>query len=386
MTLIRLPRGFIFPDHCYNRWDLDGAFGSSAIDATGEKYTVIGYVHLEANSGSKVISAAGGGSIGFRTSSCTFANGATTVDVGIQDVTAGPPIQPDGSFDVKITLTGGGGGIVTTAWNTVSMTGGTGTKTIADGDLIAVVFDMTARGGADAVNFNGPGLNDNTLFPLTLLNTGVWAAANRWQGILITFDDGTHGLLEGALPFSTGAEEGYMASTNPDERGMKWTQPFTCKVDGFWGAIGNSFSADGDLELKLYSDPLGTPALVDSIVLDGGMLGDSTTVRASSFSLGNEVDLIKGTVYGLTMLATGTANAEIRSFTMGSTAWNKFSPAGTTFVKISRNDSTGAFTAESPALTMYAIAVRVSQIDDGDGTGGGGGGGLRLAGHGGLAA
>jgi hypothetical protein len=68
--------------------------------------------------------------------------------------------------------------------------------------------------------------------------------------------------------------------------------------------------------------------------------------------------------------ATGSSNTRLATITLGNTAHRATIPGGTTLAKITRDNDTGAFTAESPAVTIYQMGVRISHLYD---TGGGGG-------------
>ena len=72
----------------------------------------------------------------------TFANGSTDLRVGVQDVASG---APDGTYDVYATYTGGTDTITNSALHRKAMT--SGTKTIANGAIVAIGHTMVTRGG-----------------------------------------------------------------------------------------------------------------------------------------------------------------------------------------------------------------------------------------------
>lgn len=362
---------------------LPSTFGQ-ALDAAGEKVALIGHVFWNGRPGSaKTFSAAGGASIGLRTGAVTFANGTTSIDVGIQDVATatGPPVVPDETFDVQsAALVGGGGAFVANTYTTISMTGGSGSKSIAHRDLIAVVIDMTARGGADSVTINMNGGISNSLFgrPVTGVKIGgTWSVHGGHPNVLLTSDDGTLGMLDGwAVPYSVNSVESFADSSNPDERGIVFQVPWDCSVDAIWHATTGA-AAGSDFTLKLWSDPLGTP--VDITPGGAGLpqLGEQYTTssnRPSVVPFASVVNLTKNTNYGVTALATGASNITMYVMTLGNEAHRALYMGGTTVAKITRNNSTGAFAAESPAITRPFIGVRVSHQEDGAGAGSGGGG------------
>lgn len=376
MTLASIARGVIFPTTEMTA----GLTNVGTVDAAGEKFAMLGRLYIDGRAASKTLST---GTIQFRTGACTFANAGTTLDIGIQGVLTGtgPPATPDGTFTVKTTLTGGAG-ITTAAWNTATMN--SGTATLSHGDLIAVVFDMTARAGVDSVliasatarnSSHGVGLPNTNAFVAAAWQTGITIGAMRLPNVIIVFDDGTLGWIDHTIPVSVAVttESGFATGTNPNERGMIFQVPWACKIDALWATIG-IVSATSDFTLKLYSDPTGTPTLVTSLAILAEQLGLTTGSNAQTLvmeALPSEVSLSANTDYMISVLATGAGNVNLSAATLGNTAHRATIPGGTTLKKATRNGSAGVFTAENPAVTMYEIGVRISQFHDGASSGGG---------------
>src|SRR5262245_7617591 len=101
-----------------------GLSSAGALNAANLIFANIGQVYIDGSpGGTKTISAAGGGKICNMYGGVTFANGTSKIDIGIQDVSAaGFPVAPDGTFDVKRTMTGGVDTITASAWNEIPMT------------------------------------------------------------------------------------------------------------------------------------------------------------------------------------------------------------------------------------------------------------------------
>jgi hypothetical protein len=380
MTLASIARGLLYP----NTIELPTQFVSTAMAAATDKHAMIGQIYIDGRpAGTKTLST---GTIQYRTGSVTFANGATTVDIGIQGVAtgSGPITRPDGTFSVKTTLTGGGGGISNNAWNTATMN--SGTVSLAHGDFISVVFDMTARGGADTIAISTgvgkgavgtPNIPTTNVFTAGAWQTSVTAGAGRVPNVVIVFDDGTLGWIDFTMPISIAANsslESFQDSTNPDERGVIFQVPWDCKIDALW-MYGGVTDANSDFSLKLYSDPTGTPSALATIAV----LGENLTLSAANGlvmkSLATEISLTRNTDYMVSVLATGTSNTRLAASTLANTAHLASVNGGTTIKKATRNGSSGAFTAESPAITVYELGVRISQLHD---TGSSGGGGQRV--------
>ncbi len=105
---------------------MGSGINNATMDGAGESQAFIGKVFLEAGTGSKTISSAGG-KIRWRSGTVTFANAGTNFRIGIQDV-ASTGLE-DGTFDVYADLVGGTDTITGSADQLTAME--TGTKTIS---------------------------------------------------------------------------------------------------------------------------------------------------------------------------------------------------------------------------------------------------------------
>ena len=347
---------------------------SVALNAAGEKVAMIGRLYIEGRAASKTIDTTGSSAIQFRTAGVTFSNAGSTLDIGIQDVVVGtgPLGRPDGTFDVLTTLTGGGGSPTANAWQTIAMT--SGTKTMAHGDLIAVVWDMTARGGADAVNITPGSASPLMGFPFftTNIDGAGWLTSNNpaLPNCVITFSDGTLGYLDFAMPISVQAVETFRDADNPDERGLAFQVPWSCKIDALWATVGGT-NVSSACNLTLYSDPFGTPTYVVSTAILIEQLGvAAASQRPAVFNISTEQTLLRNTDYAIAIRATGTTSTRILSATLGAAAHRTFFPGGTTLVKYTRDGGSGAF-GTAVSTTIYQMGVRISQFDDGTGSGSG---------------
>jgi hypothetical protein len=164
-----------------------------------------------------------------------------------------------------------------------------------------------------------------------------------------------------APPWIVLAETGFSDSTNPDERGMLFQVPVPCEVDAMiWtGAIAGATS---DFTMTLYSDPLGTPTALASVAILAEQLSD-TTNGATIVNIPSEIALADNTTYCVAVKATGAGNISPITGVFSNESYRVFVPGGTTLAKATRNNGAGAFTAESPAVTMYGIGVRMSAFN-----------------------
>jgi hypothetical protein len=365
MTFASIPRGLLFPAWLdLNYSGAVPAVGSaSALNTAAQKYAMIGRVS-RVGRGSATISAAGGGSLIWRSGVTTWANAASAIDIGLQGVSsvAGPVAQPDGTYTVKKTQIGADGSIGSVATVTTSMTGGTGTATLTHGDFVSVVWDLTAVGGADSVVVQvGTVANTPSLPVAQRFASGAWSAAvGSLPNVVIVFDDGSLGTIDFTFPITAQATETFADATNPDERGQMFQLPWNCKVDGLW-MFGGGTDTNSDFTIALYGDPLGTPAELASVTV----LGEHLVAGASrfvGFTLPTEVTLLANTDYAVAIKATGSTNARLTSIALIAAGHRALFPGGTTLAKVTRNGGAGAFTAESTPLTMYMAGVRVSAV------------------------
>ena len=185
-----------------NPW-LSATFPSQTpitLDAVNEAIIMFGRVETS-DGASHTIDTSGSSSIQWMTGpTVVFADVGTTLKVGIAnvDTSTGPPCRPVNSanvitFDVSASLTGGGGGVVAASWRTHVPTAGT--KTIANGDLVAVCIQMTARGGTDAVDVNVAASSTALNRPgVTSYTGGAYAVAAAVPLMVIVFSDGALGM------------------------------------------------------------------------------------------------------------------------------------------------------------------------------------------------
>ena len=367
----------LHPPIHWNTFAGNSTLGAIAtMDAATEKVAFIGHVKLAgvAEGGTKTLSAAGSGKIAWRSGAVTFANGATALDLGIQGIStaAGLPVRPDGTYTVLATLVPGVDTITGTAENTHTMDSGSATMT--NGALVAVVWDMTARAGADSVVVTAFGAAGTITTPVvTPFLAGAWQATNLsslMPVVRFECDDGTLGYLEYGASVSAASSEVFADATNPDERGNIIQYPYNFTAAGIW-MIGGVTDVNSDFTYNAFSDPTGTPT---------GLTGASGTYDSYSFGgtggqdrlillpFSADVSITRNTDYCTAIRATGTTNARLASWTV-SAAVNKTWFGNGTAGKTTRDEGTGAFAAKS-ATVGYFMGFYSRQIDDGTGASG----------------
>jgi hypothetical protein len=345
------------------------------MDALDEKAAFVGRIFWQGFAASKTVSSAGG-KIHFRTGATTFANAGTTVRVGLQDLdaTAGPPPNPDGTFDVFDDITGGDPELTSSSDNVfVTATMSSGTKTLSNGDLVAVVWDMTARGGTDSLILTELSGGGQQFSPTVVANlTGSWTLATPGRGcVVIEADDGTLGTLMGTVPIQTVNTRTFSDATNPDEEGLILRVPVDCKIGGYVLMM-QANAAGADYEINLYSDPTGTPAAVSGASLTGqlGEHGGGAQRTLAHFMLPAEVTLTAGTDYCLAVKATGASGLVTVYHTLRS-ADDRPILGLTDCSRTTRNGASGAFAAGTTDEIPH-FGVLISSLHDGSGGGGGG--------------
>ena len=339
------------------------------MDAAGEKVAQYGHVYIANRpSGAKTLSSSGG-KLHVRTGAVTWATAGTTLRVGIQDVAtgAGPPIQPDGTFDVYDDLVQGTDSLSSATWTTITMSAGS--KSITHGDLIALVCDMTARNGSDSVIITGLDTDKSNVPGSSTFGTAWGYGADTAPNCIIEFDDGTLGWFDetGFPGATTSTQENWQDSTNPDERGNIFRVPWSCDIDGLHLAPETPASASADAQINLYSDPFGTPTLLASLPLLGEHEPGTVHYRLAKL-LSSVVALQPGRDYALAIKATGTSNISYQIAELANANYRQ-AIAGiiepTSFGYTTRNGGSGAFAAVTTTKFFPLLGVRICAIDTG---------------------
>lgn len=345
----------------------------AVVDAAGESGAYIGYLRLSTGVGtSKTLQS--GDVIHWRNSTTTFNNGSTVCRVGVQDVDATTGLE-DGSWDVYADFTGGGGGI---AAGTVSSTLTTGTKTITDGDLLAVVIEFTARGGADVVR--PIKINLTSGLPYNTADAGSGPAKDASApSVTIEFADGTIGyfsddsvaLAQTAVSFNSGSA--------PDEVASLFQLSIAVRIDGVYMTIGELDSGETG-NVTVYETPTSTPNALATVAVDPDVTALATsTIGRHEFRLGTTLDLSADTTYAVAYGATSAGGRNYGQTNLPSAACRKAWAFGSTLQGGGRVNGSGAFGSLS-STDMPTFGLRVVAIDVG--SGGGGGIGARVIGGG----
>lgn len=359
--------GFVYPTFMQPRelvgWAIATGILASAgtMDAQDEKVAFIGYTRLANNATNKTFS--NSSSILWNAGTTTFANAGTTLRVGLQDIStsAGPPVEPDGTFDVYDDLVGGTDTITSGSWITSTMS--SGTKTISHGDLIAIVLHMTARGGSDSVIARSIVGTYGTHNNLTHAFTTAWSVGSSQPLAILSTDDGTLGCIDGGHIGIPTAYTAYTDSTNPDEYALAFQVPFNCTVDMLTAFI-NYVGATSDATITLYSDPFGTPTTMQSVNILGEQSASANAGRYGYYKI-PETELNANTDYAIGLKATGAGNLILYHYLLPDASYRSILSGGTNLGECTRNNGSGAFSTPITGTRLPYLGIRISKLDDG---------------------
>lgn len=346
------------------------SLGSTTLDAANEACFMVGYVITE-DGASHTIDTTGSSSLGWRTGAVTFANAGTTVKVGLAavDTAAGPSVRPANAsdvvtFDVSKSLTGGGGGITANAWQ--EHVPGAGSKTIANGDLVAFVVQMTARGGAaDSIIVScAPSLVNNNLPAVTSFTGGSYADSGRIPNAVITFSDGALGFFYGGFVASVGSTTQTWNNTSGTKEYGNFIQlPVPANAYG----IRLSANLAGNADVILYSSPLGTPAVEKSVSVDLNTIAVANNTSILEVLFPTPFSLAANTPYAVILKPTSATSVSMLYKTVNATAHLKAETLGLNCYAINRN--AGAFAAQNSSKDLFPIGLLVGAFDAGGSTG-----------------
>lgn len=334
------------------------------MDAANEAGIFI--AEIETSDGdSHTIDTTGSSSLGWRVGSAvTFANGASTVKVGLAavDTATGPAPRASNAadvitFDVSKSLTGGGGGITASAWN--EHVPDAGSKTIANGDLVAFAVQMTARGGADSIAGMAGAIPAIAMgFPAgTAYTGGTYAAVSLLPNFVITFSDGSRGYPKGGfIAANTGTNQTWNNTSTPKEYGNFLQFPFPGKIYGLivWAAV------TANLDVVLYSDPFGSPfaektASIDFNVVAAASARGYIKMFATPFQFKSNQPLV------VAAKPTSATNTTLVYFGFNIAAHQFSQPLGENCYAVNRD--TSAFAVQNVNKDRFAIGALVGALE-----------------------
>jgi hypothetical protein len=337
------------------------------VNAAGESVGIVGNVRIAGNASSKTISAAGSGRILWLTGTVTFATSGSTVRVGIQDVSLSNGLE-DGTYDVYKEYVQGTD-TISVGYNIATM--GSGSKTLSDGDVIAIVVEMPVRNGVDSitVGVTAPGItaaNANQGFPYGTSDTAALAKqVNSVLYAVISFDDGTAGWIQGASPLrdvTTGVS--INSGSTPDEYCNIFSVPYKMQISGISVQAANIASTDA-FEVILYTDPLGTPVATVTVTPDQDVVSATTGNSIHMFHI-TPTTLTPNVTYGVALRPTTTNNITFYSVNVVAQSVADMIKGALPLPNCkvgTRTNQTGAFSDQNNLIPIMVLDV--CGLDDG---------------------
>jgi len=302
--------------------------------------------------------------VGFRVHTVT-SSGDVNVRLETVDAATGLPTGTllHASADVTVTIS-------STGWKTADFGSGNGGAVTRGSTIFAVVIQDDA---ASAPNIQISYYDDETLvaFPYVVSYISSWGKVTTGSpNIALEFADGTYMVLptSGVLESSITTAVFSNAST-PDHRGLRFKNPFNCRVAGAW--IWTDF--DGNADIELY-DSDGTTVLQTASIDDD--VRNFTDGRVYPIWFDGSEELTIDTFYRVVVAPTTTTSVRYYEIGIDSTAIMDSRQGGQNFHATSKKDA--GWTDDTTAVPT--IGLIIDQLDDGAG---GGGGVAHLAGDGG---
>jgi hypothetical protein len=338
----------------------------------------VGQIFFEDGLGPKTLSAAGGGAILWLSQSpITWANAGTTLRVSVMDTEASG--YEDGTPDVYGTLVPGVNTLTTLAWQTTLMT--SGSKTMNDGDLIAVQLEMTSLGGSDSVLVQRTqGTFPFSGWPYSSLPHGVsdtgsgFTKSTLMVPVVLRFDDGTYGWMTGHPLIGNApvpndiTKLSFGSSSSPDECGAAFSLSFRATVSGVLLQAAETYSTSA-CEVSVLSDPWGTPTAIpgmpiaynaEAISSIGGVFGGWILTQ-----LPTPLTVEPNVEYAVPLRPTTTNVQSLGVMDLGSGyGFLKRMYPYATLKTVGRTNQTGAFTEIQPHY-MPVFGLMLSHLEDG---------------------
>jgi hypothetical protein len=245
----------------------------------------------------------------------------------------------------------------------------TGTKTVANGDFLAIVWDMTARGGTDLVRVSGLTQLYTDSSPNNVISryiNSAWAhAISGTPTAVIEFDDGTLGWLTLTTTYAVPTTVAVNVDTGTrDEYGNLIKPKFACKCGGADAFL--TPAAGGTFEICLYEDPLGTPILMEAQPIEAVDFSGAGYTRVV---FDTEHILIPANTYAVTIRPTSATETSISHFDLVPALAIASGLSSDDCYAVARLNNTGAFadfnggTAKSRRIRLSALitSIKASQ-------------------------
>ena len=245
--------------------------------------------------------------VGFRLGAVVKgAGGTTTLTVSLQDQSTSTG-RPDGTADQSGTVTGSA--LATNQWVTVTLNSG---RTVAVGDRICVVFEITTIETGDSITitgFSSSGLQ--CLSYSTQYDGTTWLSpGSAAPNVVFNYSDpaGTSNSFLATLVASAITNHQYNVNTaGADERGIQWIPTLSTRVFGIMAII----SAFSDFEAILYE---GTTVLAKFTSI--GVMAKLSGKFVFSMPFSSPVNVVAGATYYIAIRPTSSTNVSFASYSL----------------------------------------------------------------------
>lgn len=343
-------------------WPVRVSVSSNVMDAVGESTAGIGRIYLSTGPGTSAVLDSTGYIVTCAPGSAvTYANASTTITAGVQGVTGATGIE-DGTYVVYGTDVGGSGLYAQSKVSEMPMS--TGSMTIAHGDLIAIVVEMTARGGVDSIRV-GMTTASGQSFPYHTQDSGAGPAkGTAAMQVMIRFGNGVVGAFnEDTMPSIHPVATSFNSGSAYSEYGCAMTIPCRMEVDRLVGAVGELDSGETG-ELRLYAEPFsGTPLQLASVSVDPLINGlVASGVGHHELPLSTRLVLERGQQIAVTYIATSAGSREI-TWRLTGTGAGKMNWCGEV-KSVRRGGGSGAFGEVSGNLPYFGLVASALDIPE----------------------
>lgn len=284
-----------------------------------------------------------------------------TFRVSLQDVsTASAPGQQDGVVDQSWTVAGTG--LTANTWTTATLTATR--NNVADGALLAIVFDWSVHSGSALAVIKGVNTTSkNQVNRLGFFRVSTAGQVAMAPVVVIESDTGVFGTLHTAFTHSATNTHAISTATNPKAMAVRIIPPVDMDCVGLWAIIAGTFNT-ADFNLVLMD---ASKAAIQTVAVDATQLG-SVSITGPLVVPIPSTALTAGTTYYVAVVPTTAGNMNLSSVDFAVAAYADLMPGGSNCATITK-DSSDVWSAVNTTRRLLAGIVF-------NGAGGGGATGL----------
>jgi len=201
----------------------------------------------------------------------------------------------------------------------------TASYSVQAGELLAAVLNAPTATATNTQTFNlrlAANMEllaggSSFLYPMSCqnLSAGAWSTTGGPPCIVPVYSDGTW--MARAATISSSVSVDFNNTSNPDERGNRWTQPVTAECIGAWLNV-RQMVAGANWNIKLYPTTSADAAPWVTYSVIGNTFMDGTVNSQSPMIFWDPVELKAGVDYRLTYQPTTANNMRVSRITFAS--------------------------------------------------------------------